>query len=108
LVPILQSLAGAKLQRDSVIFDLGHPPNEFLRRQLKENQAVIAQAASEVVGHAVQVLLDDVQTDAPKTAPALASSDQPAGEDLLERAKREAAVQSFLDVFPGPVKAEKI
>lgn len=107
LVPILQSLAGAKLQRDSVIFDLGHPPNEFLRRQLKDNQAVIAQAASKVVGRTVQVLLDDVQTDAPKTPPALSSSGQPAEEDLLERAKREPAVQSFLDIFPGPVKAEK-
>jgi DNA polymerase-3 subunit gamma/tau len=108
LVPILQSLAGAKLRKDCVLFDLGNPPNEFLRRQLKDNQAVIAQAASKVVGRTVQVLLDDVQTDAPKTPPALSSSGQPAEEDLLERAKREPAVQSFLDIFPGPVEAEKI
>ena len=29
-------------------------------------------------------------------------------EDVLERARREPAVKSFLDTFPGPVKAEKI
>jgi DNA topoisomerase-1 len=28
--------------------------------------------------------------------------------DVLERAKKESAVQSFLEVFPGPVKAEEI
>jgi len=28
--------------------------------------------------------------------------------DLLEKAKREPVVKSFLDVFPGRVKAEKI
>jgi DNA polymerase-3 subunit gamma/tau len=108
LAPILQSLAGAKLQGDSVILDLGQPPNEFLRRQLKENLPVIARAASSAVGRTVQVVLDEVQAEAPKLQPGHAAAAKPAEEDVLERAKREPVVQSFLDTFPGPVKAEKI
>ncbi|MBZ5495521.1 MAG: DNA polymerase III subunit gamma/tau [Acidobacteriia bacterium] len=108
LEPILQSLAGAQLRGDVVILDLGQPPNEFLRRQLKDNLPVIAQAASTAVGRTVQVLLDDVQADAPKPEASLSSPGKPAEEDLLERAKREPAVQAFLDTFPGPVKAEKL
>jgi hypothetical protein len=46
---------------------------------------------------------------APKTAPNQALKENPFSEDeLLEKAKREPVVKSFLDVFPGPVKAEKI
>jgi DNA polymerase III subunit gamma/tau len=108
LEPILHSLPGAKIRGHSVILDLGHPPNEFLRRQLKDNLPVIAQAASRVLGRTVQVFLDDVPAEATKShaeePPAIAIPQK----DLLERAKKDPTVQSFLDIFPGPVKTEKI
>jgi DNA polymerase III gamma/tau subunit len=108
LESILHSLAGARLQGNSVILDLGQSPNEFLRRQLKDNLADIAQAASAVVGRTVQVLLDEVQTDAPRSQSGLAAAREPSEEDVLERAKKDPVVQSFLKTFPGPVKAEKL
>ncbi len=109
LEPILHSLAGAKVQDDAVVLDLGAAPNEFLRKQLKDNLAVIAQAATTVVGRNVEVLIDDMTpvSQAPNRpgAPAAGAVRE---EDVLERARREPAVKSFLDTFPGPVKAEKI
>jgi DNA polymerase-3 subunit gamma/tau len=107
LESILHSLAGARLQGDSVILDLGQSPNEFLRRQIRDNLAEIAKAASAVVGRNVQVLLDEMQADAPRPQPDLAAAEPPE-EDVLERAKKNPAVQSFLKTFPGPVKAEKL
>lgn len=108
LESILHSLAGARLQGNSVILDLGQSPNEFLRRQLKDNLADIAQAASAVVGSTVQVLLGEVQTVAPRPQSGPAPAGEPHEEDILERAKKDPAVQSFLKTFPGPVKAEKL
>jgi len=108
LLPILHSLAGAKLKGNFVILDVGQPPNEFLRRQLKENLAVIAQAASQALGHQVQIAFDDVPADTTKPPSSPPKTGKSAEEDVLERAKKEPAVQSFLDAFPGPVKAEKI
>jgi hypothetical protein len=101
----LQSLAGARLQGEEVILDPGNT-GEFVRRQIKENISIIAQAASKIAGTKVSVTLSQ---QAPKTAPNQALKENPFSEDeLLEKAKREPVVKSFLDVFPGPVKAEKI
>jgi hypothetical protein len=108
LAPILHSLAGVVLKGDSVVLDLGQPPNEFLRRQLKENLDVIAQAASSTLGRTVAVLLGEPQPEMPEVQPGSAAADQPSQEDTLERAKREPTVQSFLDTFPGPVTAENL
>jgi hypothetical protein len=40
-------------------------------------------------------------------APSSATTESHKG-DLLEKAKMDPIVRSFLDVFPGPVTAEKI
>ncbi len=108
LVPILHSLAGAKLNGDFVILDLGQPPNEFLRRQLRDNIALITQAASKALGRQVQISLDDAQAEVPMGQASPPKAGPAAEEDVLERAKKQPAVKSFLDAFPGPVKAEKI
>jgi DNA polymerase III subunit gamma/tau len=108
LLPILHSLAGARLSGNVVILDIGQPPNEFLRRQLKENLAVIAQAASQALGLQVQIAFDDVTPDAAKSPASPPNARGFAEQDLLERVKKDPAVQSFLDAFPGPVKAERI
>ena len=108
LAPLLHSLAGASLHENRVILDPGPSFNDFLRRQLRDNLAMISEAASRVVGRAVQVQFEDLVPDAPGPRPAADSAGQSAELDVLEIAKREPAVQSFLDAFPGPVKAEKI
>ncbi len=108
LIPILHSLAGARLTGDSVVLDLGQPPNEFLRRQLKDNASFITQAASKALGRQVQVSFHDAPAESP-LGQANPPNGAPASEqDILEKAKKQPAVKSFLDAFPGPVKAEKI
>jgi DNA polymerase-3 subunit gamma/tau len=109
LEPILQGVSSADLQGDDVILDV-ETLNDFLRRQLRENLPVIAHAATSALGRPVKVLLGG---EHPKRAEFQASPpvDSPPAdkvEDILERAKREPLVKSFLEVFPGPVKAEKI
>jgi DNA polymerase III gamma/tau subunit len=107
----LQSLAGAVLRGDTIILDPGSS-TEFFRRQIKENLSEIADAASEVFGRRIGVRLGgEPPSSAPGPAPSAKAAPAPstaaAGpSDPLERAKREPVVQSFLDVFPGPVKAE--
>jgi hypothetical protein len=104
---LLQRLDGARLQGNTVILDLGNT-NEFFKRQIKENLAVITRAAASVVGRKVSVILEEtapVQEHSPESQGT--SVDNPE-TDLLEKAKREPVVQSFLDVFPGQVKAEKM
>jgi DNA polymerase-3 subunit gamma/tau len=108
LEPLLHSLAGASLHENQVILDLGQSLNDFLRRQLRDNLAMISEAASSVVGRPVQIQIEDLVPDAPKPQRAAAAARQPDEEDVLEIARREPVVQSFLDAFPGPVKAEKI
>jgi DNA polymerase-3 subunit gamma/tau len=103
LQPLLHSVAGARIEGDSVILDMGPLASEFLRKQLKENLAGIAQAASIVIGRAVHVFLDEAPTVT--VVPPPPSSKE---EDVLERAKKVPGVQSFLDTFPGPVRAEKL
>jgi hypothetical protein len=103
LQPLLNSVAGARLEGESVILDMGPSANEFLRKQVKENLTGIAQAASIVTGCAVRVFLDEAP--AGTVVPPPRSSNE---EDVLDRAKKAPGVQSFLDQFPGPVKAEKL
>jgi hypothetical protein len=108
LEAVVRSLAGADVNGNLLTLDFGRAPNEFLRRQVKDNLGAIAEAASAVIGRPVQILLEDLPatTHAPHVAPA--APDRPADENVLERAKREPAVQSFLDTFPGPVRVENL
>jgi DNA polymerase-3 subunit gamma/tau len=108
LESLLQTLAGATIESDKVVLELGGS-NEFVRRQIKENLSVIAEAATRVVGRRVQVIPGSIPV-LPVQKPNFsetASGDGPE-DDLLEKVKREPVVKSFLDVFPGPVKAEKM
>jgi hypothetical protein len=90
-----------------LVLELG-AANEFIRRQLKDNFDVIAQAASTVVGQEVHVEFADDPQPAPIQAPKPEPPKSPPGSDLLERAKQEPVIRSFLDTFPGPVKTEKL
>jgi DNA polymerase III subunit gamma/tau len=105
LESVLQSLRGAQLQGGKIVLDAG-ASSEFIRRQIKENLAILSQAASKVVGSKVTVMLGEAEPR--RTPDSSAIGDQPSETDVLEKAKREPVVRSFLDVFPGPVKAEKI
>jgi hypothetical protein len=98
----LRALPQAELKDDSLVLDLTRL-NEFFRRQIRENIASIAQAASLVAGRSITIsLLHEL------ASPAKAAAAAPPLTDILERARREPIVQSFLDRFPGPVKAEEI
>jgi len=103
LRPLLHSVAGARIEGDSVILDMGPLATEFLRKQVKENLDGIAQTASMVIGRAVRVFLDEAPAVTLVTPPG-----SPKEEDILEKAKKVPGVQSFLDIFPGPVRAEKL
>ena len=110
LQPILEGLQGAHLEGDSLVLDLGEV-SEFSRRQVKENIELVTQAASEVVGQPVTVRMGE--TAKPMESDAESGSGRGPGDgssrmDVLERAKREPVVRSFLDIFPGPVKAEEL
>jgi len=105
----LQNLAGARIQDGRVILEPGNT-GEFVRRQIKENLPDIAQAASKVLGTKVEVMIGEQE---PK--PVVNSSNREDGgnelsgeSDLLEKVKKEPVIRSFLDVFPGPVKAKKM
>ncbi|HYK90611.1 MAG TPA: DNA polymerase III subunit gamma/tau [Acidobacteriota bacterium] len=109
LESLLQELRCARLQGDSVILDSGDA-SEFSKRQVKENLPVISQAASRIVGRNVRVLLGErPASESAQQSPTTGAAplDLSAG-DVLEKAKREPVIKSFLDVFPGPVKAEKM
>jgi hypothetical protein len=104
----MQSLAGAEVRGDVVTLDPGSS-TEFLRRQVRDNLTLVSEAASQVLGRPVKAQLGSTAGPARVPEPAL----QPAApaiskSDPLERAKREPVVRSFLDVFPGPVKAEDL
>jgi DNA polymerase III subunit gamma/tau len=102
----LQHLSGARIRGDRIIFDAGKM-SEFVRRQIKENISDIEQAASRVLGAAVKVEFGEKERETPPIRESAGTS-APPGEDLLDKVKNEPVVRSFLDVFPGPVKAEKI
>jgi hypothetical protein len=101
-------LEGARLQGDELMLEPG-TANEFFKRQIKENLSAITQAAIKVIGRKVTVKLSMPSSPAPlhSSIPQEPSEDA-SGADILEKAKREPVVKSFLDVFPGPVKANKI
>jgi DNA polymerase-3 subunit gamma/tau len=110
LEPVIHSLGGAELKGDVVVLDPG-TINEFYRRQIRENLPVIVQAAAAVLGRPVKVQIGGEvsratvpETTAPDSSPASADSKN----DLMDRVQKEPVVRSFLEVFPGPVKAEKI
>jgi DNA polymerase III subunit gamma/tau len=108
LESVLQSFAGARLLEDKVMLDPG-AANEFFRKQIKENLVLIAQAASKVIGKKVSVVLAESAAAEPQNQPNRKSADSPSPEpDILEKAKREPIVRSFIDVFPGRIKAEKL
>jgi DNA polymerase-3 subunit gamma/tau len=102
----LQNLAGARVQGERVILEPGKA-GEFVRRQVKENLPDITQAASRVLGSTVVVMLGDPAAQSVSHQERASGNPSP-GDDLLEKAKKEPVVRSFLDIFPGPVKAEKL
>ncbi len=106
LESLLQTLEGASLKGEQVVLQTGSA-NEFVRRQIKDNLPAITQAAIRVVGSKVAVVLGEPIAQ-PGQNPQGMQNAQSSDSDLLEKAKREPIVKSFLDVFPGPVKAEKI
>jgi hypothetical protein len=108
LEPVLLSLNGAELRGDVVTLDPG-TVNEFFRRQIRENLPLVAHAATAVVGRPVRVQLGQELPQAAADAPAANTPVSGSRDEaLLERLQREPVIRSFLDVFPGPVKAEKI
>ena len=107
LQSILGEVASAEVKGDAVIIDVGSV-NAFYRQQIRENISVIARAASAVLGHAVKIDLGEEPRGEHAVAAAVSQQPVVARGDILEKARQEPVVQSFLDVFPGPVKAEKI
>ncbi len=110
LESVLQRLDGARLQGDQIVLGLGAGASgDFFRQKIKETLPLIARAASAVVGKNVSVTLEDSAASKPQNPAFRKPLDNPAdAPDVLEKAKREPIVQSFIDVFPGRVKAEKI
>jgi hypothetical protein len=106
LESLLQTLEGAILREGQLVLQTGSA-NEFVRRQIKDNLPAIAQAATRVIGSNVAVVLGE-PASRPDQNPQGGQNVQSDDSNLLEKAKREPIVKSFLDVFPGPVKAEKI
>ncbi len=112
LESLLQSFAGAGLEGDRLVLDPGEA-GEFVRHQVARNLEAIAEAAAAVVGRKVRVTVEGAGVEAGRNEgaaappPPQAEAVSPAG-DVLERARREPVVRSFLDAFPGPVKAEKM
>ncbi len=108
LESILQALPGAQLQADALVLNVDSV-NEFFRRQIRENLPVIARAAEEVLGRSVTVKMNSPQESAVAQAPDNADQgSQNPKPAVLERARRDPVIQSFLELFPGPVKAEEI
>ena len=106
LESLLQTLEGARLEEGQVVLQTGSA-NEFVRRQIKDNLPAITQAAIRVIGSKVAVVLGEPVSQPVQNPQGMQDAQLNEG-DLLEKARREPIVKSFLDVFPGPVKAEKI
>jgi DNA polymerase III subunit gamma/tau len=106
LASLLDGLAGAVLSGDVVSLETGGA-SEFIRRQIQDNLPVLSRAASEALGRPVRVQI----AGSPSPVPPASEAPSPAPKRELtveELAKREPAIQSFIDVFPGPVKVEEI
>jgi hypothetical protein len=102
----MQDWEGAELNGNVVVLRPGKA-SEFARRQIKDNLAVIAQATSRVFGGNIKVVLAESEASTNVQDPATPDN-RPDVNDPLEAAKQVPIVKSFLDVFPGPVKAEKL
>jgi DNA polymerase-3 subunit gamma/tau len=110
LVSILQSLSGAYLRDAQVVLEIGSA-NDFFKRQVRENLNLISEAASAAVGRPVQAAIEGELLLRPSTPIEKTPAPEPIASgkiDPLDRAKREPVVRAFLDMFPGPVKAEEI
>jgi hypothetical protein len=113
LESLLQSLDGARLHGERLVLEPG-TASDFVLRQIKENLSAITQAARNIIGSTVTVVLGEEKShQAPKSkskskSEPKSNENSPLKGSLLEKAKREPVIKSFLDVFPGPVKAEKI
>ncbi len=101
----LQSLDGARILGDRLILEPG-PASDFVRRRVKDNLSAITQAAAKIIGSKVTAVLGESELRE-EEKPQSESNSAPES-DILEKAKREPVIKSFLDTFPGPVKAEKI
>jgi DNA polymerase-3 subunit gamma/tau len=106
LESLMQDWEGAELNGNVVVLRPGKA-SEFARRQIKDNLAVIAQATSRVFGGNIKVVLAESEASTNVQDPATPDN-RPDVNDPLEAAKQVPIVKSFLDVFPGPVKAEKL
>jgi DNA polymerase III subunit gamma/tau len=102
----LLGFAGARAEGARIILEPGQT-SEFARRLIRDNLSGIAQVASRVMGSAVKVEIGEPEKKNPPKQE-LVKRTTPSEETLLEKVKKEPVVRSFLDVFPGPVKAEKI
>jgi DNA polymerase III subunit gamma/tau len=108
LESMMQDLEGARMQGEKIVLEVGGA-KEFVRNQIKENLPLIAESASKIVGKRVLVQLgDSVAPELQKASSPASMENKPMEPDLLEKAKREPIVKSFMDVFPGRVKAEKL
>lgn len=105
LESLLQSFDGARIQGDRLILEPG-PASDFVRRRIKDNLSIITQAAAKIIGSKVTVVLEESESRQEENPQS--KSDSAPESDILEKAKREPVIKSFLDTFPGPVKAEKI
>ncbi len=108
LESLIRRLDGARCEGNTVILEMGKS-NEFMKTQIRENLNLITQAAADVIGGSVEIqVTEKAPASEPEVADARETSTGPSESEILEKAKREPIVQSFLDVFPGQVKAEKI
>jgi DNA polymerase-3 subunit gamma/tau len=108
LESLLLTLEGARIDGEKVVLEAG-ACSEFCRKQIKENLPAIGQAAARITGRKITVMLSESISTAPsRSSNSRPDEGTPPEGDLLEKAKREPIIKSFLDVFPGPVKAEKI
>jgi DNA polymerase III subunit gamma/tau len=106
LESLMQDWEGAELNGNVLVLKPGSA-SDFARRQIKDNLAAITQAAIRVIGKNIKVTLAESESRSSSDTPSVQSA-RPDDDNMLEKAKREPIVKSFLDVFPGPVKAEKI
>ncbi len=104
LESVLQSLEGARIQNGKVVLQQGKA-GEFARSQIQENLLAISKAAAGIVGRKIPVVLERGESGPLPEPP---RTDNPPKDALLEKAKRNPVVKSFLEVFPGPVDTEKL
>ncbi len=109
LESLMHSFEGAEIRGDIVIFNPGSS-SDFSRRQIRENLALVSQAASQVLGRPARAQIGHAPGPAPPPVNPDVQPKPPASTrpSALERAKQEPVVRSFLDAFPGPVKAEDL